>query len=335
MSSPSREHLLGYLLGALERTELEQVEAELAHNPKLRDELRRLERCVGAVGLAEDPQAFDPPPGLALATCQYVRLHADQVLRPAGSIWELNHRRLTLADVITAAAIMLAAVTLFLPALSHSRFQSQIASCQNHLRQIGMALHEFSDLQPDGSYPAIEGEGSRSVAGVYAPTLVGNRLVDDQRVFGCPTSPRANAGRALHVPTPEELSALEGQALAMAQQTMGGDYGYNMGYTENGNLVTPSNARRSDYALLADAPSDDQPGRRSPNHGGVGQNVLYEDGHAQFLRGQPWPRTIDDPFHNLAGEVAAGLSATDHVLGASGDRPLPVRAIPVRALRNR
>jgi hypothetical protein len=322
MSSPSREHLLGYLLGALERREAEQVETELESNPQLRQELQRLERSLGAVGLAEEPETFDPPPGLAVATCQFVRVRAQQV-QPAGSMWELDYRRLTLADVITAAAVILAAVTLFLPALSHSRFQSQIAVCQNHLRQIGFALHEFSSLQPDGSYPAVESEGKRSAAGIYAPTLVGNQLIDDERVFGCPTSPRALAGRKLHVPTDEELAAAEGISLQQLKQTMGGDYGYNMGYLEDGKLVTPSEGSRDGYALLADAPSDEQPGRRSLNHDGRGQNVLYEDGRTQFLWGQPWPKLLDDPFHNLQGEVAAGLGPTDHVLGASGDRPLP------------
>jgi hypothetical protein len=229
----------------------------------------------------------------------------------------------------TSLAVLLTAFALFLPAISHSRFQSQIAVCQNHLRQLGFALHDYSEHQPDASYPAVAPEGRRGVAGIYAPTLVANQLVDDSRLFGCPSSPRATQSRsgqprAIHIPTPEELDAAEGAALQRLYETMGGDYGYNMGYTENGELIAPSDARRSEYALLADAPSDAQSGRRSLNHGAYGQNVLYEDGRVQFIRGQSWPRLLDDPFHNLNGEVAAGLGPTDHVLGASADRPLPL-----------
>jgi len=328
MSSPSREHLLGYLLGALEKSETEQVEAELASNPALSEELRRLERHLGSVGLVEEPSSFDPPPGLAVATCKYVRVRAEQVTRPAGGVWELNYRRFSWADLATSLAVLLAAFALFLPAISHSRFQSQIAVCQNHLRQLGFALHDYSEHQPDASYPAVEPEGKRGVAGIYAPTLVANGLVDDPRTFACPSSPRASESRAsfaraIHIPTPEELEAAEGAALERFYQSMGGDFAYNMGYMENGELITPSDARRADYALLADSPSDTQPGRRTLNHGAYGQNVLYEDGRVQFIRGQSWPLAIDDPFHNLNGEVAAGLGATDHVLGASADRPVP------------
>src|SRR5687767_6621687 len=87
MSSPSREHLLGYLLGALERTEHEQVEAELESNPALRDELRRLENRLGHVGLADEPVSYDPPPGLAVRTCRLVAVKAEQVVTPAGMDW--------------------------------------------------------------------------------------------------------------------------------------------------------------------------------------------------------------------------------------------------------
>ena len=46
MTSPSREELLGYLLGALAPAEQEQVEAELAKNAELRAEMARLEACL-------------------------------------------------------------------------------------------------------------------------------------------------------------------------------------------------------------------------------------------------------------------------------------------------
>ena len=39
----SREHLLGYLLGALEPAEMTRVERELEHDPQLRKELAAIE----------------------------------------------------------------------------------------------------------------------------------------------------------------------------------------------------------------------------------------------------------------------------------------------------
>ena len=66
------------------------------------------------------------------------------------------------------------------------------------------------------------------------------------------------------------------------------------------------------------APAED--GRtNSANHGGSGQNVLYADGHVIFRV----TRTVagDDIYLNRDQQVAAGLGATDAVLGASAARP--------------
>lgn len=330
MSSPSREHLLGYLLGALERTEHEQVDAEVQSNPELRDELRRLESLIGCVGLADEPAQYDPPAGLAVQTCRLVALQAQAAVVPASREWAgapafAGQRNFAWTDLLTAVAVLIAAAALFFPALNHSLEQAEVAACQNHLRQIGLALHEYSSLEPSGSFPRIELAGNRGVAGAYAPILVGQQLVLDSRVFLCPSSGLTGRGRNLHIPTPEELDKAAGEMLANFHQNMGGDYGYNMGYTQDGDLVAPRNASRPEYVLLADAPSDSQPGRRSANHRGRGQNVLYEDGRVQFIGGSSWPEVLDDPFHNRAGRVAAGLDASDHVLGASCDRPVPLR----------
>jgi hypothetical protein len=118
-----------------------------------------------------------------------------------------------------------------------------------------------------------------------------------------------------------------GQELAAMQQTMGGDFGYNLGYVEDETLRRPRNARRGRYVLVADAPSNLQPNRVSNNHRGRGQNVLYEDGHVQFLEQIPSPQLPDDPYHNREGWISAGLDREDAVIGASSDHPLPVTLI--------
>jgi hypothetical protein len=98
-----------------------------------------------------------------------------------------------------------------------------------------------------------------------------------------------------------------------------------MGYVTDGRLVRARDARRPNYVLVGDAPSDSRPRRVSANHNGRGQNVLYEDGHIQLLRELPSPRLLDDPYHNREGWVAAGVDPDDAVLGASADLPMPVR----------
>src|SRR5438477_7028563 len=130
MSSPSREHLLGYLLKALSPDEHEQVESELDQNPSLRAEMHRLESCIGQIGLAEKPGQVDPPAGLAARTCRFVAAQAVQpVVTPAGTIAYQSIEpqwRFTWSDFVTMAAVVIAAASLFFPALSFSRFQAQI-----------------------------------------------------------------------------------------------------------------------------------------------------------------------------------------------------------------
>jgi len=326
MTTPSREHLLGYLLEALDPHDLEQVEAELEHNPELTAELQQLEAALGRVGLRESPDYFDPPAGLARRTCRFVAQQALAVA-PASALAPQAatrpQRRFTWSDLVTLAAVLIAVVSLALPALSRSRFESQLLTCQNQLRLIGLGLHGFSDLDPQHSFPGPELDGPRSVAGVVAPILVNHKLAEPP-MFSCSRSAAARLDPR-PMPSLEQLDQLTGYELKTTQRTMGGDYGYNMGYIANGRLMRARDARRPDFVLVGDAPSDSQPRRISANHLGRGQNVLYEDGHIQLLKQLPSPRLFDDPYHNREGWVAAGVDANDAVLGASADVPLPIR----------
>jgi hypothetical protein len=326
MTSPSREDLLGYLLQALAPQEQEQVEAELENDPVLAVELRRLEATLQRVGLQDAPERIDPPIGLARRTCRLVGQHAaGELVAPASVIAAsipARERRFTWYDFVTVAAVVIAALSLAFPALSYSRFHAQVATCQNQLRLIGAALHEYSNLQADHSFPGPEVEGPRSVAGVVAPILVSHKLAEPP-MFLCANSPAASR-EGFRMPSLDELDQLTGYELRTVQRTMGGDFGYNMGYVKDGRLTRPRDQRRPNYVLVGDAPSDSQSRRSSRNHGGRGQNVLFEDGRFQFLRELVTPELFDDPYHNRAGWVEAGLDADDAVLGASADVPLPV-----------
>ena len=103
---------------------------------------------------------------------------------------------------------------------------------------------------------------------------------------------------------------------------MGGSYGYCLGHFRNGAYEGTRNRQRSGFAIVADAPSPDQPGHQSRNHGGRGQNVLFEDGHVVFLTCSKPNDSADDIFVNDAGLVAAGLHENDAVIGPSDASPL-------------
>jgi hypothetical protein len=329
MSRLNREQLLGFLLDALAPDEQQHVEAELNQNPKLRDELQSLESHLRPLGMCERPQPIDPPPGLAARTCNFVAAQSAAMVTPAGAIalhGLERERRFTWSDFVTMAAVIVAAASLFFPALSLSRFQAQIATCQNQLRLIGFGLHEYSNRQPDHSFPGPESSGNRAAAGIVAPILVSNKLADSQ-TFLCPASSADRPTGRFRVPLPEELDRAMGQELKSLMSSMGGDYGYNMGYVEDGRLVPARDQRRSGYALAGDAPSNSRPRRVSANHRGLGQNILDEDGRVRFLRQLPNPTILDDPYHNRDGWVAPGLDRDDAVLGASNDHPMPVQLI--------
>ena len=72
--------------------------------------------------------------------------------------------------------------------------------------------------------------------------------------------------------------------------------------------------------IMSDAPAPYSPDGRSMNHGGHGQNVLYEDGHVDYQVGCT-EHTGDNFFLSERGYVEAGLNENDAVIGCSEARP--------------
>lgn len=325
--NPTREHLLGYLLGALDRAEQDEVESQLDQDPELREELRRLEACVGRLGLDAAPHDYEPPAGLATRTCRFVAAHAEAVITTRAALvpyGEVAARRFAWSDLVVAAAVLIVAASLFFPAVSHSRTHAQMAGCQNHLRLIGVGYHEHANVDPHDSFPAPAPSGNRGVAGVVPVHLAHGGFVTTPDVFLCPSTWRKWRDEPYYLPTVEELDTAGDPVLAILHRTMGGDYGYVMGYIENGRLQKVCNSRRSHYPIVSDAPSPTNPERLSDNHGNLGQNFLFEDGHVKLIRDLSSPHLPDHPFFNREGEVAAGSNCDDPVLGGSPDRPIPL-----------
>ncbi len=103
---------------------------------------------------------------------------------------------------------------------------------------------------------------------------------------------------------------------------MGGSYGYCIGYLDQGVYQPTKNLGRAGFALMADAPREERPDRQSANHGGRGQNVLFEDGHVQFLASSRPAGMTDDIFANDDDLVAAGVHRDDSVIASSGVMPI-------------
>ena len=138
----------------------------------------------------------------------------------------------------------------------------------------------------------------------------------------CPASALA-ADRQFRVPRLEQLRSLPvGEALQRLRASMGGSYGYTLGYVENGRYHATRNLHRSNFVVVSDVPSVFSPGFQSRNHAGRGQNALFEDGHSAFLtRPQP-DGHADNFFVNDTGLIAAGRHRDDSVVGHSAAVPL-------------
>jgi prepilin-type processing-associated H-X9-DG protein len=214
-------------------------------------------------------------------------------------------------------SIFVAAIALLLPALQSSRFRARLALCQDNLRELGLAAIRYSNTH-HGYFPAVPREGKLAFAGVYAPTLLQSRLLDDARRIVCPDSPLASVS-GFRLPSLKELEALPTEELTPMLPQIGGSYGYTLGHLHEGAYRDTRNLGRQWFALLADAPSGDR--RQSVNHDGRGTNVLFEDGHVRFLQCPRLTSVADDFFANDEGQVAAGLHPNDSVIAPSATSP--------------
>lgn len=323
----NREHLLGYLLGALEPAEMAEVERELEHNPQLRQDLAAIEAAMFPLGFPErddDASHEAPPSGLIARTCEFVADAKEAVVsRPAPAMSPASdggQRSSRWADIIVTTSVCLAALSLIFPAIWTVREQQHITACQDNLRSIGLSLAEYAGRSPNGRIPQVAASGNRSAAGIYSVLLMDRELLGDSRRLICPSSDLAQDYDFFRVPSLGELDRARGEGLIYLQGRMGGSYGYNLGFVENGEYQAPRHQSRSHYCLMSDAPAT-FPQRMTKNHRSRGQNLLYEDNSVRWMN--PGAADLgDDPHLNRNGLVAAGLDCADVVVAESLAKPL-------------
>jgi len=258
------------------------------------------------LGLRNGRDKLDPRSAIS------ARFVASQPLEPAAHIG----RRWSLADATVTAGIFVAASLLFFPVLASMRYQSRVTACREKMHRVGIALIDYSRLHGD-VFPEVPQTGPLGHAGIYAPRLQQAHLLNAVSDVVCPGQSTADFD---HIPTIDELEHADSAALDKLTKTMGGSYGYALGYVENGQYRFARNRNRATFALLADAPKDHALG--SLNHGCGGQNVFFEDGHATFLNCCKRRELGDDLFANHQGFVGAGIGPDDVVVAASAAAPV-------------
>jgi len=328
-----RELLLGYLLGALEPHEIDLIEQRLANDPQLQQELHELAEKL--LPLSDADGEFDPPEGLADRTCDLVASYQNipepaatpaaparsapasllshrEPITPSRSLWRW-------ADIVVTAAVVAGAALLFFPSIAASWYESRKLACQHNLVEVGRGLTEYSDLH-QGYFPDISEHGEVTTAGFYGPLLLERNLLNDPRFLVCPAD-ESQRQTAWQPPTLTDLEHAAGPIRAQLQRECGGSYGYSLGHVSDGRYQPTKNCGRTHFAILADSPSSHLPRRQSANHGGRGQNVLYEDMHVDFVTCCRDATCGDDFFTNRHGVIAAGADASDAVIGASDSTP--------------
>ena len=322
------ENFVGYLLDALDGDERRQVETYLRARPEARKRLNHLRQCLQP--LAADLDPIEPAPGLWVRTlarvaehqCRHLPAAPDAVAfrrpPPARGWW----RR---ADVLVAAGVLLCVSLLIPSALNLLHHRHNIAACQDNLRVFYVALKGYSDHH-DGSFPDVAAAAPppRNVAGLVVPILQEGGFLGDNARVSCPAQGRRPP---CHVSLADvrSMDLDDFEELAPALTCC---YAYSLGYwDEAGRLrglrFDPSGPCSGHLPIMADRPPANVGAgdlvSNSPNHDGKGQNVLFTDGHCQYLT----TRMVagDDIYLNTQRKVAPGTHACDAVLGSSATHP--------------
>jgi hypothetical protein len=230
----------------------------------------------------------------------------------------LQHSRFSPVDLIVAGAAVMILAGLLFPVLAYTRHQSRLNHCQDNLRELGTKLAEYSELN-HGRFVEIPRTGPLAVAGIVGPMLKDKGLFDDDSLFACP-GVMANSGQRVRIPKLRSIQNAIGDRLIWLQKTMSGNYGYTLGYQTSNGYETPTNLARSNVILMSDAPAFGHPSRISTNHGGDGQNCLFEDGHVRWVPGETFGE--DAIFVNDYNLVAPGCRPEDNVIAPSHLSPL-------------
>lgn len=320
MSDAVREQLLGYLFGALDDDEQEELDRRFQTEPQLRAEFESLRARLPL----PDRSLFEwePPPGLAARTCRMVAAQRDAVPSEVASRPPIpmtsevsppaGRRGIRWIDAAMATAVAVAAFLVVAPAVQESREHARRQQCMENLHQVGLAMDGYSE-RSGGFFPDVLADGNASMAGMYLPILVRDGYLADASRAVCPGSPEA--GRAdLRGADWGDLRTLTSEAIDRLRSAVGGIYGYHPGHLENGAYRRTRNQRRPHMVILADSPGFGSPDFQSVNHGGRGQHALLEDGHVRFLPSPGPPTWREAIFLNHEGRVALPSDPDDAVV---------------------
>jgi hypothetical protein len=318
------DNLIGYLLNALDPETHRQTQVYLDRDPEARQRLELLRQSLAPLAL--DQEHPEPPRDLVVRTLAHVAEFCCQDLPhapelPATQRVPFPRIRFRRWDILVAACLALVVGGVFMYWVSYVRSQHDLVACQNDLKEMYLALDSYR--QAKGHFPDVNkiAKPPKNVAGLVLPMLVANGYLPKKyKVHG----------------TTEKTGGLLVEfekALAMKQEEFERQapgftpwYGYALGYRDgdgalHGPDAPPGQACSNLLPLMADAPPADGAFGNSPNHGGLGQNVLYLDGSFKFVNDRHAGYDGDDIYVNRFGKVAPGVGWPDSVIVPSEVKP--------------
>lgn len=172
----------------------------------------------------------------------------------------------TLIELLVVIAIIGILAGILLPVLSRARESARRTQCMSNVKQIGMGLIMYANENSE-SFPSDSAYSGSSPA-MRSLNLLYDTYVSDSRVFNCTS----------------DTTVTTASNSGMSASTSGGteaftstqcSYGYDRAHTQ---------ADDADVALVADRPPATLSSSASTaNHNGRGQNVVYIDGHVEFV----------------------------------------------------
>jgi len=207
----------------------------------------------------------------------------------------------TLIELLVVIAIIGILAGILLPVLSRARESARRTQCMSNIKQIGMGLIMYAN-ENNEQFP------SDTASAMFNLNVLFPDYVTDPRVFNCPSD--------TSVTTATNAGIAAGTAFTKNQCSYGYDY-------------THSQADDADVGIVADRPTNDAgnlpTSANSPNHGGTvnpagtadvagrGQNVVYVDGHVEFVNSQNagWYAADGTTRDDIYADDAATTGGTD------------------------
>ncbi|MEM9412772.1 MAG: hypothetical protein AAGA30_16795, partial [Planctomycetota bacterium] len=327
MKEPTQEDLLGYVLGALDAEQHQQIQELIDSDPQLDEKLLAVKSKIAPLEWLDENSGTRP--GLARRTIELVANQSavesvtvgPAKVAPFESTSTLDvlgrNSNWSMRDLLVAAASLAILASLLFPVVSYAKQQSNIIACSNNLRSIGTSLAAFSENN-HGRFVEIPTDGPLSFAGIVAPILKEAQVIEDDNVFTCKAVSR---DKPFLIPTTSQIKLCStADQRDHFRKISSGDYGYSFGHMDGDKYVSPRSLGRSNVVIAADKPSTIEIGGPSQNHGGYGQNCLMEDFSVRFVKGNA---IANDPIYvNAYNVVAPGVDARDSVIGASHLSPL-------------